>query len=56
MIDEKGLPVKIEVDGGVNASNVKRLAECGVDIVVCGSAVFEGNITENMKKIMEQLA
>lgn len=50
MIDERGLSVKIEVDGGINASNVKRLSECGVDIFVCGSAVFEGDITENMKK------
>lgn len=56
MIDERGLSVKIEVDGGINASNVKKLSECGVDIFVCGSAVFEGDITENMKKIMEQLA
>lgn len=56
MIDERELPVKIEVDGGVNASNVKRLADCGVDIFVCGSAVFEGDIEENMKKIMGQLA
>lgn len=55
MIDERGLSVKIQVDGGVNASNVKRLAECGVDIFVCGSAVFEGNITENMNNIMGQL-
>lgn len=53
-IDERGLSVKIEVDGGINASNVSRLAECGVDIFVCGSAVFEGDIRENMKKIMGQ--
>lgn len=55
MIDERGLSVKIQVDGGVNASNVKRLAECGVDIFVCGSAVFEGDITENINDIMGQL-
>lgn len=55
MIDERGLSVKIQVDGGVNASNVKRLAECGVDIFVCGSAVFEGDITENINNIMGQL-
>lgn len=55
IIDERGLPVRIEVDGGVNASNIKRLAECGVDVFVCGSAVFEGNITENVKTIMEQM-
>ena len=55
MIDERGLDVRIEIDGGVKASNIKRLADCGVDIFVAGSAVFEGDITANMKEIMEQL-
>ncbi len=54
MIDERNLPVTIQVDGGVNASNVERLAECGVDIFVCGSAVFGGNIEENVKEIMSK--
>ncbi len=30
----------IEVDGGVSASTVERLAEAGADVFVCGSAVF----------------
>ena len=34
MIDERNLSVTIQVDGGVNASNVKRLSDCGVDIFV----------------------
>lgn len=55
MIDERGLSVKIQVDGGVNASNVRRLAECGVDVFVCGSAVFEGDIKENMNNIFAQM-
>ena len=54
MIDERNLPVTIQVDGGVNASNVERLADCGVDIFVCGSAVFGGNIEENVKEIMSK--
>ena len=55
MIDERNLSVTIQVDGGVNASNVKRLSYCGVDIFVCGSAVFGGNIEENVREIMSQL-
>ena len=54
MIDERNLSVTIQVDGGVNASNVKRLSDCGVDIFVCGSAVFVGNIEENVREIMSQ--
>lgn len=55
MIDERGLSTLIEVDGGVKASNIKRLADCGVDVFVCGSAVFNGNIADNVKTILKQM-
>jgi ribulose-phosphate 3-epimerase len=35
-----GRPLLIEVDGGVNASNIARIAEAGADVFVAGSAVF----------------
>ncbi len=53
-IKERGLDIPVEVDGGVKASNIKRLSECGVDIFAAGSAVFEGDIRENVKNLMEQ--
>ena len=56
VIDARGLSVRIEIDGGVKASNIKRLADCGVDVFVAGSAVFEGDITANMREIMGQLS
>jgi ribulose-phosphate 3-epimerase len=40
MIDERKLPVEIEVDGGVKADNAARIAAAGADILVAGSAVF----------------
>lgn len=39
-IDELGLTVEIEVDGGVKPGNAAELAEAGADILVAGSAVF----------------
>lgn len=39
-IDESGLKVKIEVDGGVNRSNIAQIFKAGCDILVAGSAVF----------------
>ncbi len=39
-IDQMGLNVKIEIDGGVDLSNAKTLAEAGAHILVAGSAVF----------------
>jgi ribulose-phosphate 3-epimerase len=35
-----GRPLLIEVDGGVKASNIARVAEAGADVFVAGSAVF----------------
>ena len=35
--------IEIEVDGGINADNVKLVTEAGADVVVAGSAVFNGD-------------
>ena len=40
MIDDRGLPVLIEIDGGVSASNAGDLFAAGCDALVAGSAVF----------------
>lgn len=40
MIDERGLDVRIEIDGGVDASNIGEVVEAGAEIVVAGSAVY----------------
>jgi len=40
MIVERGLQVKIEVDGGVTLENAKPLVEAGVDVLVAGNTVF----------------
>lgn len=46
----ENLDVDIQVDGGVKASNIAEIAECGANIFVCGSAVFEGNIEKMLKR------
>jgi ribulose-phosphate 3-epimerase len=40
MIDERGLNVNIEIDGGVGPANIAEVARAGVDTFVAGSAVF----------------
>jgi ribulose-phosphate 3-epimerase len=45
-IGERGLSARIEVDGGVDATNVRALAEAGADILVAGQAVFGGGDAE----------
>lgn len=52
-----GLHTDIEVDGGINADTLPGVLEAGANVIVAGSAVFKGNIAENvrnLKNIMEQ--
>ena len=39
-IDRRGLPVEIQVDGGINVKTAPLAAAAGVDILVAGSALF----------------
>lgn len=43
MIDEAGLEVLIEIDGGVNEQNAPHLHEAGADVLVAGNAVFKAD-------------
>jgi ribulose-phosphate 3-epimerase len=40
VIDDRGLDVEIEIDGGINVTTAPAAAEAGVDILVAGSAIF----------------
>ena len=40
LIDRSGLPVRLEVDGGVKVANIGRIAAAGADTFVAGSAIF----------------
>ncbi|WP_224745698.1 ribulose-phosphate 3-epimerase [Neiella litorisoli] len=40
MIDAYGLPIRLQIDGGVNVANIGDIATAGVDTFVAGSAIF----------------
>jgi ribulose-phosphate 3-epimerase len=40
MIDERGLDIDIEVDGGIKADNVAEVVAAGANVIVSGSGVF----------------
>lgn len=40
MIDASGYDIDLEIDGGVNVSNIREIAEAGARTFVAGSAVF----------------
>ncbi len=43
----------IEVDGGVNAKNIKSVVELGANVIVAGSAAFTENITASVKELIK---
>ena len=55
MIEERSLKTDIEVDGGANLDNVSELLDAGANVVVAGSAVFKGDISENIYRFLDIL-
>ena len=45
--------VLVEVDGGINAETAKLAIEAGVDILVSGSYVFNGDVKERISSLLE---
>lgn len=52
MIDEKGLKVHIEIDGGVTLDNAKTILDAGADVLVAGNTVFK---SVDPKKTIQKL-
>jgi len=40
IVDQRGLAVEVEVDGGINVETIGEVARAGADVFVAGSAVF----------------
>lgn len=53
LLDAKGLNTNIQVDGGIYHMNVREVLDAGANIIVAGSAVFKGNIEDNVSGFME---
>ncbi len=53
MILRKGCQTDIEVDGGVSFDNIRDILDAGANIIVAGSAVFRGDIAQNVKRFLE---
>jgi ribulose-phosphate 3-epimerase len=51
---ERGLSFRIEVDGGVGLNTVGEVVRAGAELLVAGSAVFDGhNITANARNLLK---
>ena len=49
IIDSGGLDIQIQVDGGVKLDNAREIIDCGVDIIVVGSGIFDGDVVERTR-------
>jgi ribulose-phosphate 3-epimerase len=53
---ERGLPLPIEIDGGVSLENVGEVVRAGVNWVVTGSTVFHSSDPEATVRALQQAA
>lgn len=51
-IDDSGLNIRLEIDGGVNGANIRAIKEAGADTFVAGSAIFG---KPDYKKIIDEM-
>ena len=54
LIDEKKLPIELEVDGGVNLENISQISQAGADVVVSGSAVYKSADCREAVRMMKE--
>lgn len=52
ILDARGLKTDIEVDGGVGHNNVRTLLDAGANVIVAGSAVYNGDAAANVKEFL----
>lgn len=53
ILNEQGLDVDIEVDGGISVANVRTVLDAGANIIVAGSGVYRGDAEANVKAFLE---
>lgn len=49
-----GLHTDIQVDGGIGLGNVGDVIEAGANVIVAGSAIFNGNVTGNVRSFLRK--
>lgn len=55
MLEDRNLTVDIQVDGGIGKDTLETVMDAGANIFVMGSAVFRGDIKENVAMYLKQM-
>lgn len=50
-----GMDKDIQVDGGIRSDNVGVVVEAGANVIVAGTAIFAGNIADNIEKMTKKM-
>jgi len=56
LLDRAGNPAPIEIDGGIDLSNIARAVDAGVEIIVAGSAIFNASDPAAATKALKDAA
>ena len=60
IIDASGYDIRLEVDGGVKAENIREIAAAGADMFVAGSAIFNqpdyGTVIDHMRSELAKVS
>ena len=52
-IEERNPSCDLEADGGIYQENVQKVLDAGVNVIVAGTAVFKGDIKENISEFLK---
>jgi ribulose-phosphate 3-epimerase len=56
IIETSGRDIRLEVDGGIKAENIRRVADAGADTFVAGSAIFgSGDYVATIRAMRDRL-
>ena len=55
LCNEVGAKIDIEVDGGINIDTIDDALDAGANIIVAGSAVFNGDVKDNAEALLEKM-
>jgi ribulose-phosphate 3-epimerase len=57
MIQKSGRHIRLEIDGGVKADNIREIAAAGADTFVAGSAIFsQKDYSAVIKQMRDEIA
>lgn len=54
ILENKGLDIDIEVDGGIDLSNINEITKAGANVIVSGSTVFNSHDTSKIIKELRE--